>query len=71
MRGRGDVGARQLSDQLHEDGRDGRAERQDQVMVVMVIYKYNCLGSLGIRQKHFTGLMGLDFEPISPSRLSS
>ena len=26
---RGDVGARQLSHQLHEDGRDERAERED------------------------------------------
>ena len=37
MRGRGDLGARQLSDKLHEDGRDGRAEWEDQVMVVMVM----------------------------------
>ena len=64
MRGRGDVGARQLSDQLHEDGRDGRAQREDQVVILIIQI-------LGNKNKHFTGSMALDFEPISPWRLLS
>ena len=36
MRRRGDVGARQLVDQLHEDGRDGRAEWKYKVMMLVV-----------------------------------
>ena len=37
LRRRGDVGARQLVDQLHEDGRDGRAQWEYKVTLMMML----------------------------------
>ena len=58
MRGRGDLGARQLSDQLHEDGRDGRAEWEDQVMVVMVMVVIVEINYMKMKMVEMDGLSG-------------